>query len=280
MNTARQGGGTDTAVTLRTLIVDDEALARRGLRMRLEKHAGVEILGECRNGREALASIPELAPDLVFLDIQMPGCDGFDVVRSLQGDGMPMVVFATAFDHYAVRAFEVHAVDYILKPVDEATLARALERARERLIQKHALSDKEHLLEVISEITGRAPAEMGRSPAGPVARQYPEKLPIRDGGSTTLVPIRDIDWVDAAGDYMCVHAGGQIHVMRITMKQLEDQLDPALFQRVHRSTIVNLDRVQKITAHMNGEFHLILADNTRLKMSRGYKDKVQLLLKH
>jgi two-component system LytT family response regulator len=268
--------------TLRTLIVDDEALARRGLRMRLEKHADVEILGECRNGREALASIPELEPDLVFLDIQMPGFDGFDVVRSMQGDDMPMVVFATAFDHFAVKAFEVHAVDYILKPVDEKHLSRALDRARERLVQKLAVSDKEHLLEVIGEITGRAPSEMEKWMEGGARpmHQYPEKIAIRDGGNTTLVPAADIDWVDAAGDYMCVHASGRIHIMRITMKQLEDQLDPALFQRVHRSTIVNLDRVQKISAHMNGEFHLILSDNTRLKMSRGYKEKVQLLLKH
>lgn len=265
---------------LRTLIVDDEALARRGLRLRLEKHADVEILGECCNGREALASIPELEPDLVFLDIQMPGFDGFDVVRSLQGDDMPMVVFATAFDQFAVKAFEVHAVDYILKPVDEEPLSRALERARERLVQKHAVSDKEHLLEVISEITGRAPAQMEQWLDGNATppRQYPEKIAIRDGGNTTLVPVRDIDWVDAAGDYMCVHAQGRIHVMRITMKQLEDQLDPALFQRVHRSTIVNLDRVQKISAHMNGEFHLILSDTTRLKMSRGYREKIQIFL--
>lgn len=270
------------ATTLRTLIVDDEALARRGLRLRLEKHADVEVLGECRNGREALASIPELEPDLVFLDIQMPGFDGFDVVRNLQGDDMPMVVFATAFDHYAVKAFEIHAVDYILKPVDDDNLGRAIERARDRLVQKMAVSDKEHLLDVIGEITGRAPGEMEHWLEGGAAllRKFPEKIAIRDGGNTTLVPARDIDWIDAAGDYMCVHAGGQIHVMRITMKQLEDQLDPIRFQRVHRSTIVNLDRVQKISAHMNGEFHLILADNTRLKMSRGYKEKLQLLLQH
>lgn len=250
--------------------------------MRLEKHADVEILGECRNGREALATIPELEPDLVFLDIQMPGFDGFDVVRSLQGDDMPMVVFATAFDQYAIRAFEVHAVDYILKPVDEEHLARALDRARDRMSGKQAVTEKEQLLGVISQITGRAPAEVEQwmdSGAAP-DRRYPDRLAVRDGGSTTLVPSRDIDWVDAAGDYMCVHARGQIHVMRITMKQLEDQLDPALFLRVHRSTIVNIDRVQKICAHMNGEFHLVLNDSTRLKMSRGYKDRVQRLLKH
>jgi two-component system LytT family response regulator len=265
---------------LRTLIVDDETLARRGLKLRLEKHQGVELLGECRNGREALASIPELEPDLVFLDIQMPGLDGFDVVRNLQGDDMPMIVFVTAFDHYAVKAFGVHAVDYILKPVDDDHLARALDRARSRLEQKSALVDKQQLLAVIGDITGKAPGELGAlADVGAGAmKKYPDKIAIRDGGETTLVPAKDIDWVDAAGDYMCLHAGGSIHVMRITMKELENLLDPARFQRVHRSTVVNLERVEKVCAHMNGEYHLILTNGSRIKMSRTYKDKVQHFL--
>ncbi len=260
-----------------TLIVDDEALARRGLKLRLDKHADVEIVGQCVNGREALAAIPELCPALVFLDIQMPGMDGFDVVRQLQGDDMPMVVFATAFDQYAVKAFEVHAVDYILKPLEDDHLERALQRVRQQLGQKNDASEKQRLLEVISDITGKVPAEMeklledGVSPG----KQYPDRIAIKDAGDITLVPVAEIDWVDAAGDYMCVHAAGEIHVMRITMKQLETQLDPALFQRVHRSTLINLKRVDKISGHMNGEYHLILKGGARLKMSRSYKDKIQ-----
>jgi len=260
-----------------TLIVDDESLARRGLELRLGKYADVKIVGQCCNGREALAAIPELCPNLVFLDIQMPGMDGFDVVRQLQGDDMPLVVFATAFDQYAIKAFDVHAVDYILKPVDEEYLDRALQRVRQQLSQKSDAHDKQRLLEVISDITGKVPAEiekwLGRGEG--LVQKYPDKIAVKDAGDITLVPIAEIEWVDAAGDYMCLHAAGEIHVMRITMKQLEVQLDPALFQRVHRSTLVNLNRVDKICSHINGEYHLILKGGARLKMSRSYKDKLQ-----
>lgn len=266
--------------TISTLIVDDEALARRGLQMRLDRHEDVRIVGQCSNGREALSAIAELAPDLVFLDIQMPGVDGFDVVRQLQGDAMPLVVFATAFDRYAVKAFDVHAVDYILKPVDDEHLGRALQRAREQLERKQDASDKQRLLKVIGDITGKPPADVelwldkGTSPP----RKYPDKIAIRDAGDISLIPVADIEWVDAAGDYMCLHAGGEIHVMRITMKQLESQLDPELFQRVHRSTVVNLRQVEKISSHINGEYHLLLKGGERVKMSRGYRDRIQHFL--
>ncbi len=262
---------------INTLIVDDEALARRGLQLRLDKYEDVNVVGQCSNGREALTAIPELDPDLVFLDIQMPGIDGFDVVRQLQGDEMPLVVFATAFDQYAIKAFDVHAIDYILKPVDEEHLERALLRAREQLTQKNNASDKQRLLDVIGDITGKAPAEMEKwlEKGEEIVRPYPEKIAIKDAGDITLVPVADIEWVDAAGDYMCLHANDQIHVMRITMKQLEEQLDPGLFQRVHRSTLVNLAQVEKICSHINGEYHLILKGGERLKMSRTYKDKIQ-----
>jgi two-component system LytT family response regulator len=260
-----------------TLIVDDEALARRGLQLRLQKYEDVEIVGQCTNGREALIAIPDLCPDLVFLDIQMPGMDGFDVVRQLQGDDMPMVVFATAFDQYAIKAFDVHAVDYILKPLDEDHLDRALQRVRNQLGKKNDANDKQRLLEVISDITGKVPAEMEKwlEEGAQLPKKYPDNIAIKDAGEVSLVPIAEIEWVDAAGDYMCIHQAGKIHVMRITMKQLELQLDPALFQRVHRSTLVNLNRVEKICSHINGEYNLILKGGARLKMSRSYKDKIQ-----
>jgi two-component system LytT family response regulator len=265
---------------LSALIVDDEPLARRGLRLRLAGHADVTVAGECGNGREALAAIPELNPDLVFLDIQMPGLDGFDVVRSLQGDAMPVVVFVTAFDQFAVRAFEVHAVDYLLKPVDGEHLVRALDRARARLESRKAVREKQQLLRVISDITGKGPAEIDRVLAQGAApeRRYPERIPIRDGGSTTFVPAASIDWVDAAGDYMCLHASGAIHVMRITMKELEAQLDPAVFRRIHRCTIVNMARVEKVCTGTGGEYCVVLKGGVRLKMSRGFRSKVQDLL--
>ncbi len=260
-----------------TLIVDDEALARRGLKLRLDNFDDINVVGQCSNGREALEAIPELCPDLVFLDIQMPGMDGFDVVRQLQGDDMPMVVFATAFDQYAIKAFDVHAVDYILKPVDEDHLQRALQRVRDQLLQKNDANDKQRLLEVISDITGKVPGEMEKwlEEGAELPKSYPDKIAVKDAGDITFVPIAEIEWVDAAGDYMCIHATGEIHVMRITMKQLESQLDPALFQRVHRSTLVNLNRVEKVCSHINGEYKLILKGGACLKMSRSYKDKIQ-----
>lgn len=261
---------------LAVLVVDDEALARRGLSLRLGAYDDIEIVSECTNGREALEVIAAETPDLVFLDIQMPGMNGFDVIGNLQQDNMPLVVFVTAFDQYAVEAFDVHAVDYLLKPIDDQRLAEAISRARQRMSQEEAVTDKQRLLDLVISITGRsevAVTELMKQSDG--VRTFPERIAIKDAGEVTLVPAQDIDWVDAAGDYMCIHANGQTHVMRVTMKELEAQLDPATFQRVHRSTIVNLDRVTKVVSHMNGEFHLILANGATVKMSRSYKDKVR-----
>lgn len=262
---------------LKALIVDDEELARLGLRLRLEQHPDVEITAECTNGREALTAINELNPDLMFLDIQMPGIDGFEVVRNLQDDNMPMVIFVTAYDQYAINAFEVQAVDYILKPPDETRLTRALDRARQHLGEKKAVSDKMKLLSVIEDITGKMPADLDGWPGagGKLQERFPDRITIRDGGGITLVPVTDIDWIDAAGDYMCIHAGGKVHVMRTTMKQLDAQLDPGLFQRIHRSTIVNVKRVREINTHINGEYFLVLDGGMRLKMSRKYKDRIR-----
>jgi len=261
---------------LKALVVDDESLARKGLRLRLDAIEGVEVVRECSNGREALTAIVELEPDLVFLDIQMPGMSGFDVISRMQQEDMPLVIFVTAFDQYAIEAFDVHAVDYLLKPIDDDRLAAALDRAREHKLQQGAVTDKQRLLELIISITGKSEAsvaQMMKDHSG--IRPFPDRLAIKDGGETTLVLTKDIDWVDAAGDYMCIHANDETHIMRITMKELEQQLDPVSFQRVHRSTIVNLDRVVKVCSHMNGEFHLVLANGSSVKMSRSYKDKVK-----
>lgn len=261
---------------LRALIVDDESLARKGLRLRLEAFDAIEVIGECSNGSEAINSVAELEPDLLFLDIQMPGMTGFDVVAKLQQEDMPMIVFVTAYDEYAVKAFDVHAIDYLLKPIEDARLSDAVEHALQYRQADNASTDKQRLLELIISITGKSEtsiAQLLKDHTG--ARSYPDKIAIKDGGETTLVLTEDIDWVDAAGDYMCIHANGETHVMRITMKELEEQLDPSRFQRVHRSTIVNLDRVTKVCSHMNGEFHLILSNGAAIKMSRSYKDKVK-----
>ncbi|VUD40427.1 Transcriptional regulatory protein YehT [Thalassocella blandensis] len=263
------------------IIVDDESLARRGLGLRLKEYEDIEVIAQCSNGREATAAIAKELPQLVFLDIQMPGMDGFDVVRSIQGDEMPMVIFVTAYDQYAVDAFNVHAVDYLLKPIEEDRLQTAIEKVRTRINEQGALTDKERLLNLIGDITGTKPSNLNDvedSLSANNKTSYPEKISIKDNQTVTIIQTQDIDWVDAAGDYMCIHVGDDIHIMRTTMKQLEAQLDPDIFQRVHRSTIVNLNRVKQVCSHMNGEYHLILEGGARLKMSRSFKDKVKHFL--
>ena len=261
------------ASNLTTIIVDDESLARRGLKLRLAELDNIEIVAECKNGREAISAIRDFEPDLVFLDIQMPGLDGFGVVRELQADNMPLIVFVTAFDKYALNAFDIHAVDYVLKPIDESRLREAVARARERLAGTATDDQKQRLLEVIVDLTGKSESAIEEM-LDTDEERYPDKLTIKDGSDVTLVPTHDIEWVDAAGDYMCVHAQGETHVMRSTMKDLETQLDPGTFQRIHRSTLVNLKRVVKLSSHINGEFFLTLDCGARLKMSRTYKNKV------
>lgn len=263
-------------MTIRALIVDDESLARRGLALRLAHFPDIEIVGQCSNGREALAAIAEHQPALLFLDIQMPGLNGFDVVRAMQAEQLPLVVFVTAFNEYALDAFDVHAVDYVLKPVDDDRLAKTVARVRQQLAQQSSASEKQRLLNFISDITGEQYSSVGEvfARAGTDAA-YPTRLPIKDRNETTLVEIKDIAWIDAAGDYMCLHTAQQTHIMRCTMKELERHLNPALFQRIHRSTIINLDHVDKIQHHINGEFFLLLKNGARLKMSRGYRDKIK-----
>jgi two-component system LytT family response regulator len=261
---------------LKALVVDDESLARKGLKLRLAEISGIDVIGECVNGREAINKVAELRPDVLFLDIQMPGMSGFDVVSKLQQDEMPLIIFVTAFDEYAIKAFDVHAVDYLLKPIEMDRLRESVERAQAHKQLDGVVTDKQRLLELIISLTGKSESsvvQLLKDHSG--ARSYPDKIAIKDAGETTIVLSADIDWVDAAGDYMCVHAKDETHVMRITMKELEDQLDPTNFQRVHRSTIVNLDRVTKVCSHMNGEFYLILDNGASIKMSRSYKEKVK-----
>lgn len=268
---------------LKAIIVDDEPLARRGLRLRLDNMGDVEVLAECSNGREARERVRELHPDVVFVDIQMPGINGLQLVQQLAEEELPQIVFVTAYDQYAVEAFEVNAVDYVLKPIEEERLATALQRVRDKIASADIASQREQLLEAVADLTQESPEALEQKlMAGDfqemAGSRYPEKIAIKDSGKITLVPAREIDWIDAAGDYMCVHANGETHVMRITMKELEQQLDPKVFQRIHRSTIVNLTRVREICAHINGEYHLVLNNGERLKMSRSYKNKVQHFL--
>ena len=264
---------------LTTLIVDDESLARRGLKLRLKDIADIEIVGEARNGREALTLIAEKKPDLVFLDIQMPGISGFEVVQQLDVKTMPIILFLTAYDEYAVQAFEVNALDYILKPIDEERLHQVLDKVRNNLNQKRALKHKRLLLKMASDISGETIssfAELEDKNPDELVHKEPSRLAIRDGGKTTWVNQGDIEWIDAAGDYMCVQAGGTTHIMRKTMKELEAELDDKILQRIHRSTIVNVTMVREMESHINGEYFLTLDSGHRVKLSRTYKEKLKL----
>ncbi|WP_116367905.1 LytR/AlgR family response regulator transcription factor [Parahaliea mediterranea] len=260
---------------LSTIIVDDENLARRGLSLRLAEFPEVEIVAECANGQQALSAIAEHNPDLVFLDIQMPGMDGFAVVEELQSDNMPMVIFVTAFDQYAVDAFRIHAVDYVLKPIDEERLKEAVSRALTHRAQQDSVREKEKLLKLVMGINGASAGSIEEAGNG---RQWPEKLSIKDGCDIEFIRVADIQWVDAAGDYMCIHAAGKTHIMRITMKQLEAQLNPEQFLRVHRSTIVNANGIVRAQTLNNGEYLLTLEAGNQLKVSRSYRDKVKHLI--
>ena len=261
---------------IRSLIVDDEALARRGLEIRLAGVDDVEICGEARNGREALQAVKRLAPDLMFLDIQMPGMDGFEVLRRIPASSMPAVIFVTAYDEFALQAFEANALDYLLKPINEERLAEALRRARQNLDVSTADEHCDRLLQFVCELTGRQMSlDNALAAAGGGAKRYPERLAIRDGSATACVNVHDIDWIDAAGDYMCIHVDGETHVLRGTMKHLEELLDPNTFVRVHRSAIVNRHRVTAMRPHRNGEYFLSLGADAELKLSRKYKGNIE-----
>jgi two-component system LytT family response regulator len=272
-------------MSIRTIIVDDEPLARRGLELRLQAAPDITIVRQCANGREAIASIAEDQPDLMFLDIQMPGISGLDVVAQVPQESMPMVVFVTAFDRYAIDAFEAHALDYLLKPVDETRLAAALDRVRAQWQQRQALAQREQLMALLADLTGKgeiSPDALAQTTADaampPATRRYATMLPIRSGRETLRLDVATIDWIDAAGDYMCLHAAGQTHVLRATMKELEEMRDPLVFLRVHRSTIVNLARVRSLRPHLNGECFLKLQSGQEIKLSRSFRDKVEMLL--
>lgn len=263
---------------IRALIVDDEELARRGLEIRLRDFDDIEVCGQSRNGREALDRVRRDAPDVMFLDIQMPGMDGFEVLRNLAGSAMPIVIFVTAYDEFALKAFEANALDYLLKPINDERLAEAIERARHALLDRAADGHRNKLLKLVCELTGREltlESALAQTPAA--ARPYPQRLAIREGAETVCVDVDDIDWIDAAGDYMCVHAAGSTHVLRGTMKHLEELLDPETFVRVHRSAMVNRHRVTAMRPHRNGEYFLQLGDDTELKLSRKYRKSIERL---
>ncbi|MCE7796109.1 LytTR family DNA-binding domain-containing protein [Sphingobium sufflavum] len=262
-------------MTIRTILVDDESLAIQGLQLRLEPFDDVEIIDTCTNGREAIRSIKTHKPDLVFLDIQMPGFDGFSVVQGMMDVEPPLFVFVTAYHDHALRAFEAQAVDYLVKPVEPQRLADALERVRQRLSEKRNGAEVERLREVLAEVAPDAMDDFVPDDNAPAASNRYEKLiNIKDRGQIFRVDVDSIERIDAAGDYMCIYTADNSLILRETMKDLEKRLDPRNFQRVHRSTIVNLSQVKQVKPHTNGECFLVLESGTQVKVSRSYRDVV------
>jgi len=262
-------------MTIRTILVDDESLAIQGLELRLQEHEDVEIIDKCSNGREAIRSIQTHKPDLVFLDIQMPGFDGFSEIQGLMEVEPPLFVFVTAYSDHAIRAFEAQAVDYLMKPVEPARLADTLDRVRQRLAEKRGVEEVEKLKEVLAEVAPDAVDEMATTDGGePAANRFEKLINIKDRGQIFRVDVDTIERIDAAGDYMVIYTGENNLVLRETMKDLEKRLDPRRFQRVHRSTIVNLDLVRQVKPHTNGECFLVLESGAQVKVSRSYRDVV------
>jgi len=262
-------------MTIRTILVDDESLAIQGMKLRLEAHEDVEVIDTCQNGREAIRSIKTHKPDLVFLDIQMPGFDGFSVVRGTMDIEPPLFVFVTAYSDHAIKAFEAQAVDYLMKPVEEQRLADSLERVRQRIANKRQVQEAERLRTVLAEVAPEAMSGFdAEEEEAPASSRYEKLINIKDRGQIFRVDVDSIERIDAAGDYMCIYTADNSLILRETMKDLEKRLDPRHFQRVHRSTIVNLSQVRQVKPHTNGECFLVLESGAQVKVSRSYRDVV------
>jgi two-component system LytT family response regulator len=260
---------TGLARPIRTLIVDDEQMARASIRVLLGGDPEIELVGECASGVDAVTAIAARSPDLVFLDVQMPRMNGFEVLEAIGESRQFVVVFVTAYDSYAIEAFDVQALDYVLKPFDDRRFHRAVERAKDRI--RHARLD--HLAtELVQAVSGTGPVDKP-TPAEPL-----ERIVIRDGGRTVFVPLADIDWIEAADYYVQLHVGKKSYLLREPMRDLEARLDPKRFMRIHRSAIVAIDRVTELRPSAHGDHCVRLRDGTDLKLSRARRGRLRVLL--
>lgn len=244
---------------MRAVIVDDEPLARRGVKLRLREFKDVEIVGECADGASAVEKILELSPDVVFLDVQMPGMDGFEVLRALPRESLPLVIFLTAYEEHALRAFEVHALDYLLKPVDDERFGAAVQRARQVGDSDSRVQMAERILQMLQRDSVR----------------YPSRFPVRIGSRIQVVLTADIEWVAAAGDYAELHSGARCHLLRETMSSLEEKLDPKQFLRIHRSRILRVGCIRELRGIDNREYLVKLSDGSEHRSSRTYADRLE-----
>lgn len=245
---------------IKTLIVDDEPLGRERLRTLLEGDRDIVVIGECSDGAEAVITLSETECDLVFLDVQMPTMTGLEVVEAIGPDRMPTVIFVTAYDRYALRAFEVHALDYLLKPFDRERLGKALERAKSHIRKDKTAEANQQLLALLEEVKP--------------GRKALDRLVIKEGGRVFFLKMEEIDWIEAASNYVRLHVGVETHLVRETMNALESRLDASQFLRIHRSTIVNIERVQEFQPLFHGDYAVILKDGTQLTMSRTYRQRL------
>ncbi|MEK6280124.1 MAG: response regulator [Acidobacteriota bacterium] len=257
---------------IRALIVDDEPIARRGIRQQLASEPDVEIIGECTNGREAVAAIRRQAPDLVFLDVQMPLLSGFEVVEAIGVENLPAVVFVTAHDEHAIRAFEVNALDYLLKPIDRDRFRKTLLRVRDQLSSENG----KQLQQKLSALLRRWDESKEKTPRIP----FIERLAIKESGRVVFLNVDDIDWIAAQGNYVQINTRGKTHLMRETMDGIEQKLDPGKFLRLRRSTIARIERIKELQPLFNGEYALTLKDGTQLTSSRRYRKNLDILLKN
>jgi len=257
---------------IKTIIVDDEPLARRNLRVLLERDPQIEILEECRNGREAVKAINTLSPDLIFLDIQMPEMDGFDVLENVGAEHVQAIVFVTAFDQYALKAFEVHALDYLLKPYDDLRFTQALQLAKAQIETREISKVSKRLLALLEERENQKVLSTRQKP-------YLTRLMIKLASRVVLLKVDDIDWIEADGNYAKLHVGKKAHLLREKMHDLESQLDPQRFVRIHRSIIVNLERIKELHPHFNGDYIVVLEDGQQLKLSRSRRENLEARLR-
>jgi two-component system LytT family response regulator len=248
------------ATKIRALIVDDEPLARRRIKSLLAHDQSVDVIGECSDGHKAVIAISELNPDLVFLDVQMPAMDGFEVITTIGGEKMPTVIFVTAYDQYALKAFEVNALDYLLKPFDRRRFQKTLDRAKTMIRGVRNGEVNNQLLSLLGNLQRE--------------QKLPERFVIKSGGRVVFLRVEEIDWMRTVGNYVRLQVGRDSHLMRETMTGMEVKLDPDRFMRIHRSTIVNLDRVKEVQPWAKGESLVIMRDGTRLIMSRRYRERL------
>jgi two-component system LytT family response regulator len=246
---------------MRTLVVDDEPMARERVMSLLQHEDDIEIVGECSDGVQAIAAIHNQTPDLVFLDVQMPGIDGFGVISAIGAERMPIVIFITAYDEYALKAFEVHALDYLLKPFDRDRFQETLKHARASLERRRAGDLGRRLLALVNDIKPEPPKF--------------DRLVVKSGGRVFFLRSEEIDWIEAAGNYVRLHLGEESHLFRETMNRMESRLDARRFVRIHRSRIVNTERIKELQPWFNGEYVVVLRNGTRLPLSRGHRDKLQ-----